>query len=250
MDNDQLKRKFYPEANLSGFTHVDGTLSFFNQVAAIVKPTDVVLDFGAGRGELLVDDKVAYRRGIGIFRGRCSHVDGCDIDTVVLENPFLDAAEVIDIENPLPYPDGRFDVVIARYVLEHIANPAFVAKELLRVLKPGGVIAATTPNKWGYIGIAARLVPSRHHVRVLSRSQPSRKVEDVFPTTYFMNTRKSLADKFGPDVEVFIVRRAPEPDYHFGSTWIYRLLKWLNKHMPDRLLPVMDVFVRKPSLPT
>jgi len=249
MDSEQLKRKFYPEANISGFSHVDGTLSFFNLVAAIVRPTDVILDFGAGRGEPFVDDKVAFRRDIGMFRGRCRHVDGCDIDPVVLENPFLDAAEVIDIDKPLPYATGRFDVVIARYVLEHVANPTFVARELLRVLKPGGVFAATTPNKWGYIGIAARLVPSRHHVRVLARSQPSRKPEDVFPTTYLMNTRKALVEAFGPDGEVFIVRRAPEPDYHFGRIWTYRLLKLANKHMPDPLLPVLDVFVRKANIP-
>ena len=246
MDDDDLKRRFFPEANISGFSHVDGTLSFYNQIAAIIRPTDVILDFGAGRGEPFMDDEIPYRRDIGNFQGRCSHVDGCDIDSVVLENPFLDAAAVIDINAPLPYPDDRFDVIISRYVFEHVANPSFVARELLRVLKPGGVIAAMTPNKWGYIGIAARLVPSRHHVRVLSRSQPDRKPEDVFPTTYLMNTRKALVEAFGTNVDIFIVRKASEPDYHFGRTWMYRLVKWTNKHAPDALLPVLDVFIRKP----
>lgn len=244
MDSERLKRKFYPEANIGGFTHVDGTLSFFNQVAAIVSPTDVILDFGAGRGELFADDNLAYRRDIGLFQGRCGHVDACDVDPVVLENPFVDSAVVVDTSSPLPYPDNRFDVIIARYVFEHISNPSFVARELLRVLKPGGV-AATTPNKWGYIGIAARIVPSRHHVRVLSRSQPTRKAEDVFPTTYRMNSKRALSKIFGSSAELFIVRRAPEPEYHFGSATVYRLLKLLNKHSPDALLPVLDVFVRK-----
>ncbi|WP_313675211.1 class I SAM-dependent methyltransferase [Mycolicibacterium sp.] len=246
MEDDGLKRRFFPEANISGFSHVDGTLSFYNQIAATVGPDDVILDFGAGRGELFLDDEVPYRRNIGNFKGRCREVDGCDIDPVVLENPFLDDAKIIRIDEPLPYEDNRFDVIIARYVFEHIANPKFVARELLRILKPGGYIAATTPNKWGYIGVAARMVPSRHHVQVLSHSQPERKPEDVFPTTYLLNTRTALSEAFGEEAEIYLVRKASEPDYHFGRPWMYRVIKFVNKHAPDAVLPMLDIYVRKP----
>lgn len=245
VDEDQLKRRFYPEANVSGFSHVDGTISFYNHVAAIVRPTDTLLDFGAGRGEPLIDDKVVYRRNIGNFNGRCHHIDGCDIDPAILENPFLDTAKVISNDQPLPYEDNRFDIIVSRYVFEHVENAEFTARELLRVVKPGGIIAATTPNKWGYIGVSARIVPSRHHVRVLSRSQPDRKPEDVFPTQYKLNTPRDLRRAFGVGADIFIVEKASEPAYHFGRPWLYRLFKWMNKHSPDALLPVLDVYVRK-----
>lgn len=38
----------------------------------------------------------------------------------------------------LEFEDGRFDVVYGRWVLEHVADPARVAREMRRVLKPGG----------------------------------------------------------------------------------------------------------------
>jgi SAM-dependent methyltransferase len=63
---------------------------------------------------------------------------GCDIDEVVLDNPYLDHAEVIHPDSPLPYPDNRFDLVVAQWVFEHVADPNHVAHELLRVVKPGG----------------------------------------------------------------------------------------------------------------
>lgn len=245
LDDTQLKQRFYPEANVSGLSHIDGTVTFFNHIAAIIRPTDIVLDFGAGRGEPLLDDAVAHRRNIANFKDRCRHIDGCDIDPVVLQNPFLDAAAVLRPGEPLPYDDNRFDIVIARSVFEHIDHPAEVARELLRVVKPRGVIAATTPNKWGYIAVAARTVPNRLHVQVLSHSQPDRLAQDVFPTRYLMNTRRALVRVFGDNADVFVTHKAPEPAYHFGRPWLYRMLKSFNKHCPDVMLPILDIYVRK-----
>ncbi len=245
MDEDQLKKHFYPEANIGGFSHVDAKIDFYNHLVAIVRPADTVLDFGAGRGALLFEDKVDCRRQLSNFQGRCRHLDGCDIDPAVLSNPFLDDAKVIRTDERLPYPDNRFDIVIARWVFEHVENSDFTAQELLRVVKPGGIIAATTPNKWGYVAVAARIVPNAFHVRFLSRSQPHRKPEDVFPTRYNLNTPSALRRAFGRDVDIFIAKKASEPAYHFGRPWIYRFLKWMNKHSPDALLPTFDIYVRK-----
>jgi len=38
----------------------------------------------------------------------------------------------------LDFPDGAFDIVYARYLLEHVADPAHVVREMRRVTKPGG----------------------------------------------------------------------------------------------------------------
>jgi SAM-dependent methyltransferase len=45
----------------------------------------------------------------------------------------------------LPFPDGAFDRIIAAEVLEHIDDDAAATRELVRVLRPGGTIAATVP---------------------------------------------------------------------------------------------------------
>jgi hypothetical protein len=89
------------------------------------------------------------------------------------------------------------------------------------------------------------MVPNKFHVRVLSRSQPERKPEDVFPTQYKLNTPRDLRRAFGDGADVFVTRKAPEPAYHFGRPWLYRLFKSMNKHSPDAVQPILDVYVRK-----
>lgn len=95
-------QRFFPEMGVGGFSHVDGSIAFYSQIAALLKPADRVLDFGAGRGEQIIDDPVAYRRRLVNFKGRCARVDGCDIDPVVRTNPYLDSAEVLTPGEPLP----------------------------------------------------------------------------------------------------------------------------------------------------
>jgi len=51
----------------------------------------------------------------------------------------------IDV-NPLPFPDGFFDLVIFTEIIEHLTNPFFALSEIRRVLKPGGWLLITTPN--------------------------------------------------------------------------------------------------------
>jgi SAM-dependent methyltransferase len=48
----------------------------------------------------------------------------------------------------LPFPDASFDRVICSEVLEHVADPAAVARELARVLKPAGLLAVSVPTPW------------------------------------------------------------------------------------------------------
>ena len=48
---------------------------------------------------------------------------------------------------PLPYPSNEFDSLVSFQVIEHIENDAEFVKELARVLKPGGVLVLTTPNR-------------------------------------------------------------------------------------------------------
>lgn len=44
------------------------------------------------------------------------------------------------------YPDGVFDVVYLRNVLEHITAPRELRDEIRRILKPGGICAVHVPN--------------------------------------------------------------------------------------------------------
>jgi SAM-dependent methyltransferase len=46
----------------------------------------------------------------------------------------------------LPFEDASFDLVTCQTVLIHVASPAAALAEMLRVVRPGGVVLASEPN--------------------------------------------------------------------------------------------------------
>lgn len=153
---------------------------FRERILRRINPASRILDFGAGRGKLEQMN----------FKGLASFVAGIDVEKEVFENPYLDEAKLLDLStNRIPFEDGSFDVVFADNVLEHVPDPDRAFQEIRRVLRPGGVFLAKTPNKWHYVPILARLTPLWFH-RFYNKLR-SRDAADTFPTLYRCNTRQS-----------------------------------------------------------
>lgn len=51
-----------------------------------------------------------------------------------------------DLRKGLPFKDNEFDYVVAGEVIEHMEDPKWFVTELMRVVKPGGYLALSTPH--------------------------------------------------------------------------------------------------------
>lgn len=82
------------------------------------------------------------------------------------------------------------------------------------------------------------------HRGALAAIQPDRLPEDVFPTRYRLNTPSAIRRAFH-GADVFVTRTAAEPAYHFGSQSVYRLSRWIDKHCPEPLQPMLYIYIRR-----
>lgn len=87
----------------------------------------------------------------------------------------------------LPFADRRFDLVVARSVLEHLESPEPVFREIARVLRPGGAFVFLTPSRFDYVSVIASMVPNMLHPKIV-RFAEGRCEADTFPTRYRANT--------------------------------------------------------------
>lgn len=57
----------------------------------------------------------------------------------------------------LPFADGSFDFVTCQTVLIHVARPEVALREMLRVLRPGGLLLCVEPDNFGTFAAATAL---------------------------------------------------------------------------------------------
>lgn len=108
-----------------------------------------ILDIGCGRGEL-----VWRLRGLG------ARAFGVEVEPryvasgKILNATFDDQFPVLDLASPgapFPYPDNSFDLVVSFQVLEHVSDLDSLAREVARVLRPGGTTLHVLPAKYRLI---------------------------------------------------------------------------------------------------
>lgn len=150
-----------------------------------IRPGTRLLDLGCGAGRHAFE---AARRGADVIaldsdRGELSQVAAVAAamaDAGEIQPPAAVAATAGDA-TAMPFPDDRFDVVIAAEVLEHIPADQRALDEIARVLRPGGTAAITVPA-WLPERVCWALSDDYHtvpggHIRIFTRSELETKLE-------------------------------------------------------------------------
>jgi len=77
------------------------------------------------------------------------------------------------VDDPLPFPDGAFDGVVLKDLLEHVTDPVSVVREVHRVLRPGGRVFASSPDaqRWVWDDYTHRRPFTRKSYRMLFSDQ-------------------------------------------------------------------------------
>jgi SAM-dependent methyltransferase len=106
-----------------------------------------VLDVGCGVGH--------WGQLLGRVLPSDAQVTGIDRDPLWVQNASKRASErglsgrfryQVAVAEQLPFEDGTFDLVTCQTVLIHAASPAAMISEMVRVTRPGGLVAVAEPN--------------------------------------------------------------------------------------------------------
>ncbi len=141
-----------------------------------------VLDAGCGPGSLL------FTLAQNAALTRIAGIDASEVYVAAAQAACSDPR--IDIRHgdacALPFDDGSFDVALSQLVLQFVPEPAAMAAELVRVVRPGGIVAAAVWNSAGgmphqrmFWDTAAMLDPAAVKVRAHTFSRPMTRKGDL-----------------------------------------------------------------------
>lgn len=171
-----------------------------------------VMEIGCGEGY-----------GYPILNNRVEHYVGIDKQSV--RKGTWDAAKSDFFRMRVPQlkniPSNIFDFVISFQVIEHIDNDALFIREAQRVLKKGGTLILTTPNK------LASFTRNPFHVREYEAVELYDRVKTCFTSVNLMGLNPSR------DLKDYLAKHKQQVD---------RFLKWdilkLEKRLPKPLLRI------------
>jgi len=214
-----------------------------------------LLDVGCGSGFLLFDLR---RRHPGL------RLCGIDVSLAHLaslarrkrDDHITDILALASDGEDLPFPDGTFDWVTCSEVLEHIHAPEQAIREMYRVLKPGGTLLITTPNRAAVLFWEAVFRLPRAFRRLFRRGTSA--AEGAYDEPLSAPRLRRAVERAGLVVEEFrsALFLPHESYFQFFPPWLVRFWLWRARFIERHLSGLLHwqglhhlVRARKPECP-
>lgn len=194
-----------------------------------------VLDIGSGRGRLkyFVDfNEHTDWQGIEVLDEMMSICSGIGYQM-----------HKHDIEKePIPFDDEAFDLVAGLHVLEHLSDPASVLRDMVRVLKPGGILVLGVPTKPPVI---AELIGLYYSARQRLFPTDGRTCNAYSSPGFVRFAKQALAESCTVvDVRGFRLFSARKRLALEDLRWFYTISTWFGRCFPS-LTPEINVIMKK-----
>lgn len=161
-----------------------------------------VLSLVSGRGHKILDIGCGSGAVARLLTANGNVVDGITISQSELDeaNKVLRNGYIYNLENGLPadIADNEYDYIICSHVLEHIAFPEKLLKDIKRTLKPDGCLIIALPNVFYY----------KYRWQLLKgdfKSEETGIWDYTHLRWYSFNTAKTMLQKAGFEIELATV---------------------------------------------
>ncbi len=191
---------------------------FNEMLAELQNPSHFGLDIGCGENSELAEDlNFRFKTGTDLIFPKSSNSQPI---TFIQSDLYC-----------LPFKNNSYDLVLLRFVVEHIKNPDVAFSEIARILRPGGLVLIMTTNICSPLIFLPKLLPYYLRKKLILKLFGVSE-NDIFPTYHRINSRVSFS-KVLPSFE--IQKWKYIQDVNLNHRWVFSLFfiwhlltKWLK----------------------